>query len=85
MTDFTLSNGKEITFDLTKLSHGQYKGLFDPKESDKKSDATIAGVAGLTVAELDALPHNEYRAFVQAFFKKCREPLADPNSDGAPS
>lgn len=86
MSDVILSDGREITFDLGKLTHGEYRGLFDPKEPDKKSDETIARVSGITAKELDALLHNDYRLLTQAFFRKCREPLAEPkNSGSAPS
>ncbi len=80
MADFVTSTGIEITFDLSQMTYGQWKGLFDPKESDEKSDVTIARVAGITPKKLNALPYLEYKALFQAFLKKCREPLASPNS-----
>jgi outer membrane receptor for ferric coprogen and ferric-rhodotorulic acid len=75
----------KITFDLSKMTYGQYKGLFDPQESEEKSDVTIARVCGLTLEQLNDLPYLEERRLMQAFFKKCREPLSDPNSPSAPS
>ena len=84
MSDIVLS-GKEITFDLSKLTHKQYKGLTDPNEAEEKSDEILARVSGLSVQELDDLPHIEYRMLYQAFLKKCWEPLSDPNSPKASS
>lgn len=79
MADVKLSNGKEITFDLSKMTYAQYKGIFDAKEADKTSDTTLARVAGITVAELNALLFDDYRRLFAAFLKKIREPLNDPN------
>jgi hypothetical protein len=79
MTDFTLSDGTEITFDLDKLTYGQWKGLFDPRESDEESDQTVARVAGLEYAELKRLPFMDYKGLFNALLKRCREPLASPN------
>ena len=53
MSDFKLANGTEITFDLSKMSYGEWNGLFDVKESRKKSDITLARVCNITVKELE--------------------------------
>lgn len=80
--DVKLSNGQEITFDLSKMTYKQYKALFT---SDADADETVSRVAGITMEELDNLPYLDQRRLVAAFFKKCREPLADPNSESAPT
>ncbi len=79
MADYILTDGTEITFDLSKMPYGQWKGLFDAKESDEKSDVTIARVAGVTTEQLNALPYPEYKGLFAAFLQKCRSPLAAPN------
>ena len=83
MADLKLSDGREITFDLSKITYGQWLGLFDPKESEDRSDMTIARVAGLSFEELKAVSYLDYRRITEAFFRKAREPLADPNSQSA--
>ena len=80
MSDFTLANGTEIIFDLSKMTYGQWLGLFDTKESEERSDSTLARVCGLKVKDLKAIPFLEYKALFQAFLKKTREPLQDPNA-----
>ena len=35
MADFEFADGREITFDLSKISIGEYKALFDPNQSDE--------------------------------------------------
>lgn len=79
MADYILPDGKEITFDLTKMTYGQWLGMFDPKESDERSDETLCRVAGLEMEEMKAITYPEYRKLLAAFFKRCRSPLSDPN------
>jgi hypothetical protein len=80
MADHVLPDGKEITFDLSVMTYGQWLGLFDAKESDERSDKTLARVCGITMKELKALPFLEYKRLFEAFLKKTREPLSDPNA-----
>ena len=80
MSDFTLANGTEISFDLSQMTYGQWLGLFDTKESEERSDSTLARVCGLKIKDLKAIPFLEYKALFQAFLKKTREPLNDPNA-----
>lgn len=79
MADYILPDGKEITFDLSKMTYGQWMGMFDPKESEERSDQTLARVAGIEMEELKTIPYPEYRKLLAAFFKRCRAPLDDPN------
>lgn len=81
MSDLTLSDGKEITFDLTKLTHGQWKGLLRPHKDSEKEDEIIARVTGLTIKELDDLSEREYRRIADAFVKRVISPItSDPNA-----
>jgi hypothetical protein len=80
MADVTLSDGKEITFDLSRMTIREYRGMFETQEDADKSDATLARVAGITVEELQALPYPDYRKLARVFFKRCREPDTDPNA-----
>lgn len=85
MSDIVLNTGKEVTFDLSKLTRKDYKGFFDRTVTDEEDDKKFARVSGMTVDEIESLEYPEYRRFIAAFYKKCREPLADPNSQGASS
>jgi hypothetical protein len=83
MSDIVLKDGTEVTFDLSKLTRKDYKGFFNPANSDSSDDEKLANITGLTLKDIEAMEYMEYRRFVAAFFRKCREPLADPNSPGA--
>lgn len=83
MADVILSDGREITFDLLKISLSEYRALFDAHQPEEE-DAVLARVAGLTVDEYRALPVPDWRALAAAFFRKAREPLETaPNSASA--
>ena len=77
--DVTLSDGREIVFDLNRISIREYRALFDREQSEGDEYATLAKAAGMTADEVGALGYEDWRRFGQAFFKKAREPLADPN------
>ena len=79
MSDYKLPDGKEITFDLSKMTYGQWMGLFDSKESDERSDETLARVCGLEIDTLKSMSFPEYKKLFAEFLKKTREPLSDPN------
>ena len=79
MSDYVTDSGKEITFDLNKMSISEFRNMLDPQEDLDKSDATLARVAGIEVEELQALPYPDYKRLGVAFFKKVRSPLSDPN------
>jgi hypothetical protein len=80
MADITLSDGREITFDLKKVSLKEYRALFDPKQPRETEDATISKVSGLTVDEYVDLPLEDSKRLVVAFIKRAQKPVgADPN------
>ncbi len=73
----TLSDGREIAYDLSKLTLREYRSLFEAGQPDAEADAILGKVTGLN--DIDALPYLDWRRLMQGFFKAAREPLADPN------
>jgi hypothetical protein len=80
MSDFTLSDGREIDFDLDKLTYGQWLGMFSPGESEERTDKTLARVSGLELKDIKALKIMDFKKLVAALRKKVQEPLTDPNA-----
>ena len=76
-------NGKQITYDLHKITWKEWRGLFDTSEDAAVSNATLGKTCGMTAEEVDALPYDDYRRLIAGLLKKAREPLADPNSPSA--
>lgn len=79
MADITLSDGREITFDLYKVSRKEYANLFDKKTTPAYETEIISRVAGITIDEMDNLPLPDWRKLALAFYKKAREPISDPS------
>ena len=79
MADITLSNGREITFDLGKMSLREYRGLFSKEQPQDEEDKIISRVSGLELDEYLDMPQPDWRRLMTALFKKAREPLADPS------
>lgn len=79
MADVTLSDGREIEFDLSKLTIKEYRSLFDPSQPEEDEYGILGRVSGLSAEEIEELPLLEWKRFYGGFLKKAREPLADPN------
>jgi len=79
MSDLTLLDGREITFDISKISLREFRALIDPDRPDEEGDELLGRCAGLDAEEVADLPYPEYRKLTRAFFAKAREPLSDPN------
>lgn len=80
MADLTLSDGKEITFDLYKFTFAEYSKIF---EDDAHADELISKSIGMEAEALRALPFPDNRRIFAAFFKKCRDVMTDPNLESA--
>jgi hypothetical protein len=80
MADFTLQDGREINFDLNKLSYGQWLGIHSPTESEERTDKTLARVAGMELKDIKTLSIIEFKRLLAALRKKVQEPLSDPNA-----
>lgn len=80
MADFITGGGKEITFDLEKITEREYRALiFDTKQTLAEEDEIITRVSGLTEDEYLDLTKLDKKKLWTAFFKKCKDPLSDPN------
>jgi hypothetical protein len=77
MSDLTLSDGTEITFDFFKINLKEWRGLFDKDEEEFSSDEKIARVCGLTYEQFESLKYPDYHKLMQEFWKKARDPAQD--------
>lgn len=75
--EIELSDGRTLNIDLTKITIGEYRALFNREQDQGEEDATIGKVVGLTAVEVVDLPFPDYRALTKAFFKAC----SDVNTD----
>ena len=70
----------DLTFDLEKISMTEYRQFSKGNLLDEEDDLVLAKTSGQPVEFFRGLSQVDYRRVVTAFFKKAREPLADPNS-----
>lgn len=86
MADVTLSDGREITFDLSAFTLKQFIELREPKVTEEESDSVIARACHMSHAEVIALSYLDYKKILKRFFEVCAKPLDDSkNSLSAPS
>jgi hypothetical protein len=83
MSDITLSGGREIDIDLGMVSLREHRALFDPQQPQADEDATACKMSGLSLDEYLDLSIVDQKRLWAAYFKKVRNPLADPNLPGA--
>ena len=83
MSDITLSDGREIDIDLTKVSLREHRALFDPRQAQADEDDTACKMSGLSLDEYLDLSLVEQKRLWSAYFTKVRNPLADPNLESA--
>ena len=75
--DVVLTDGREITFDLNKMTVKEWR-LFIDNITVEVEDALIERCAGVEPGSIGELGYEEWRAFSKAFYKRIRE-AADPN------
>jgi hypothetical protein len=85
VADVTLHDGRDLSVDLHKITIREYRSLFDRAQPQENEDALIARCVGMTLDEYLSLSQPDYRRVGEAFLKRAREPLADPNSVSASS
>lgn len=79
----TLSDGREITVDVSTLKQKEFRGMFSVEVSDKESDKVIARITGLKVAEVGDLLRDDYRRVMTKIVELANRPLQDPNFQSA--
>ena len=84
MAKAVLSDGRELEPDLSKISLGEWRRLFDPETTLDEEDELVARVFGITVDEMvNKVSQPDYRRLNKALLEAGTEPLADPNSQSA--
>ena len=73
-----LSDGRELTPDLNRLTISEYRALFTADQTADEGDAIIARVYGLPAADVASLPLLDYKRLSTALIAAAREPV-DPN------
>ena len=72
--DLTLSDGKEVVFDLKKMSRQEYRDLHNPAYTDENDDLVLAKVTGINVEELRDMNMEDYSRLIWQLIRKVQQP-----------
>jgi hypothetical protein len=75
--DIVLSNGREITFDLTRITLKDWDVMGNLDLFDPSLRVIFAPICGLTSAEMDEIGIGDWRHIFYRFVKVAREPLKE--------
>lgn len=79
MAEVTLSTGKTIVLDMSRITFGEWRRYFSSRGTPKEDDAFVEKITGVKSAEQESLLRDDYRRIVVAIIKEGNQPLADPN------
>lgn len=79
MADFVTQSGREITFDLSQITVGEYRSLFDPKQAVTLDDSVLEKALGVEAGFILGLSLIEHKKLFREFIKRATSPLSDPN------
>lgn len=87
MADLILTDGKKITFDLSKVKHKEFVKFWsgrpkemtpeEEKERDAFDEEFVFKISGLTSAQIEELPQIDWRHFNDKFTKICFAPVEE--------
>lgn len=79
--DVILADGRAVHFDFSVVTFGEWRKVLRGQVPDVDELAIYARVAqgAVSVDEFDGWPWIEWRKFIDALYKKSRQPLSDPN------
>ena len=72
--DLVLSDGKQVIFDLKKMSRQEYRDLKNPAYTDEQDDAMISRVTGIDTEILLDMNMEDYRRLVWQLIRKVQQP-----------
>ena len=77
MSDVTLNNGLEVSFDLDLITIDEYEKI-GTAQNNKEVIEPLARAAGIQPEQISGLSINDFKRLLTAFHKKVREPVANP-------
>ncbi|MGW8250653.1 MAG: hypothetical protein ACWGO1_08420 [Anaerolineales bacterium] len=80
MSDFKLSDGREVTIDLHKVTIKEWRALLRPDQPEEDEYATLAKIIGWKPKDVESLPYPDFRLLGTKVAEKASRPLSDPNS-----
>jgi hypothetical protein len=80
MKKVTLSDGRELSLDFSKVTTKEMRLALSTESTTEDTDAVLAKIAGVTYTELiEVISFLDYKAIGKAILDNVRNPLEDPN------
>ena len=79
MGDVTLSTGKVVSIDTSKMKFGEWRSYFRGEGTSEQDDAFITKATGLKREEIADLLRSDMTLIIKAIIKIGNEPVADQN------
>ncbi len=79
MSDFTLSDGREVDIDLGQITIKEWRSLRDPAQPVVEEFALIARVIGWEVEDVEKIKQPDYQLLITALVARSINPVSDPN------
>jgi len=76
-------NVDDVDIDLSVISIGEWRSLFDPAQPDAEELALVARVIGWEVEKLINVRQPDYRNLMVALYARAQNPVSDPNASSA--
>lgn len=70
----TLSTGRKIEIDLSKVTRLDYKKFVDPRGNLSDEDTFVSKACGMTIEQVNELSEPEFRELVQEIFNERNSP-----------
>ena len=81
MADITLGGGREVSFDLEKITISEYEELLDSKITRQREKEILSNPCGMTVEEIKGLSLPDYKKLAKAFVLKAVSPVSEEASE----
>ena len=80
MKKVTLSDGRELSLDFSKVTTKEMRLALSAESTTEDTDAVLAKIAGVTYTELiEVISFLDYKVIGKAILDNVRNPLEDPN------
>lgn len=79
MGEVTLSTGKVVKIDTSKMTHGEWEDFIAGSQVKKKDYEFIEKVTGVVADDWRAMLHDDSRRLVLGIIKAANAPLDPPN------
>jgi hypothetical protein len=79
MSDFTLSDGREVDIDLWQLTIKEWRSLRNPSQPEEEEFALISRIINWSIEDIEEIKQPDYELLLREIIKRSINPVTDPN------